>query len=110
MHKLMTNRPRHPCLFPRFFAGARGPAHALPWLLALLLILPSVLAGHPAAAASPPALVGERLVLAFSYNPFNEHNWRNAKVTDLNTTLYPSRDLWALPRQTWRVLRAGIDR
>ena len=102
MHQPITHRPRQ----PRSSGSMRITAYCL---LGLLLIWPSALAGRPAAAAHPPALGGERLVLAFYYSWFDENTWRNETVPDFPTTLYASRDRAAMARQIEQAQSAGID-
>ena len=57
----------------------------------------------------PPRAEGERLVLAFYYNWFDENTWTPSKVPDFPTQPYVSRDRAAMARHIDQAKSAGID-
>jgi len=78
------------------------------WRVVLLLTLGVLLAGSawPAAARAEG---GERLVLAFYYNWFDENTWTPNKVPDFPAQTYVSRDRAAMARHIDQAKAAGID-
>ena len=72
-------------------------------LLTLALLLT---AGH---VPAPARADGERLVLAFYYNWFDENTWTPSKVPDFPTATYVSRDRAAMARHIDQAKSAGID-
>ena len=89
----------------------RGQAapRARPYLALALLLTLSSSAAMAAPPRQPTALGGERLVLAFYYNWFDENTWRQDKVPDFPAALYVSRDRAAMARQIEQAQSAGID-
>ena len=59
--------------------------------------------------AGPRAAEGERLVLAFYYNWFDENTWTPSKVPDFPTQPYVSRDRAVMARHIDQAKSAGID-
>ena len=72
-------------------------------LLALALLLTAGYVPAPARAD------GERLVLAFYYNWFDENTWTPSKVPDFPAATYVSRDRAAMARHIDQAKSAGID-
>ena len=77
------------------------------WRVVLLLILGvfSVVGSGPASAHAE----GERLVLAFYYNWFDENSWGPNKVPDQPAPTYVSRDRAVMARHIDQAKGAGID-
>ena len=77
------------------------------WRVVLLLILGvfSVVGSGPA----PARAEGERLVLAFYYNWFDENSWGPNKVPDQPAPTYVSRDRAVMARHIDQAKGAGID-
>lgn len=72
------------------------------WLLLALVLI----AGH---LPAPAQADGERLVLAFYYNWFDENTWTPSKVPDFPAQTYVSRDRAVMARQIDQAKSAGID-
>lgn len=71
------------------------------------LMMAAALWSTPAAPAAGQS--AERLVLAFYYTWFDEHSWDPARLPDLPTTPYVSRERAVMARHIEQAKAAGID-
>ncbi|HSN77842.1 MAG TPA: endo-1,3-alpha-glucanase family glycosylhydrolase [Anaerolineae bacterium] len=77
------------------------------WLAIALLV--AVGLTLPSLASKPAGAEGQRLVLAFYYNWFDENTWTPAKVPDFPAQPYVSRDPAVMDRHIAQAQGAGID-
>lgn len=77
------------------------------WLVIALLV--AIGLTLPAVMPRPGNAQGQRLVLAFYYNWFDENTWTPAKVPDFPTQPYLSRDPGVMDRHIAQAQGAGID-
>jgi hypothetical protein len=77
------------------------------WLVIALLV--AIGLTLPAVTPRQTNAQGQRLVLAFYYNWFDENTWTPAKVPDFPTQPYVSRDRGVMDRHIAQAQGAGID-
>jgi hypothetical protein len=73
------------------------------------IALAAMVLGLMSAARPATALSEERLVLAFYYTWFDEHSWSPARVPDVPSQTYVSRDRGVMGRHIDQAKGAGID-
>ncbi len=77
------------------------------WLV--IALLAAIGLTLPTLGSQPAGAQGQRLVLAFYYNWFDENTWTPAKVPDFPTQPYASRDPGVMDRHIAQAQGAGID-